>query len=146
MPNLEKDPRNPTDLLGQPIADGDIVAWGTNFNQSAAICVAVIEKIQFTRPKVPGSSYSGNEKCERHQAEDYYLRLRPLHGTNSVTWIYAPTGQDEWRVRRDPVVPDRRDAPEQYIAKTVTVKLVKNVIKLDLTETGVNKLVRKLTA
>jgi hypothetical protein len=33
VPNLDYDPRNPSDLLGRPIKPGDIVAWGTTYGR-----------------------------------------------------------------------------------------------------------------
>jgi len=113
MPNLDHDPQNPTDLLGQPIAEGDIVAWGTTFGRSAALCVAEIEKIRFTR-KV---NYE-NAECAQADAEDYQLRLRPIKSTGSVT------GSKFHHVR------DGVSYHEPIIPKGKLITLVKNVVKL----------------
>lgn len=125
MPNLDYDPQNPTDLLGQPIAEGDYVAWGSTWGRSPALCVAVIEKIRFTREDPRPGRY-GKIEVPQDQAESYTLRLRPIRTTGWATWIDT-TGEKLWVRDDDEVLLD----PDRYEAKSKTVQLVKNVVKLD---------------
>lgn len=118
MPNLKYDPQNPTDLLDQPIEPGDIVAWGTTFGRSPAVCVAVIEDIVFKRQV----GYK-NVKCPRQVAEKYTLRLRPLKTTGDITYINRATGMEHWSLRDG-------DDPADFTTKTKTVQVVRNVVKL----------------
>ncbi len=124
MPNLSSDPQNPSDLLGQPIAVGDIVAWGTTYGRSAAICVAEIVKIRFIRKSGEWNSYNGNKEVDQAQADAYTLQLRPIKSTGSVTWLDNATGKElyDWR-------PDFN--PAQAVAKIKSVRHVKNIVKLD---------------
>lgn len=124
MPNLGYDPQNPTDLLGQPIEVGDYVAWGSTWGRSPALGVAVIEKIRFTRDDPRPGRY-GKVECPKDQAESYTLRLRPIRTTGWATWM-DKTGEERW-VRESEVLLD----PERYEAKSKTVQLVKNVVRLD---------------
>lgn len=123
MPNLQHDPQNPTDLLDQPIAAGDVVAWGTVYGRSPAICVARIEKIRFITKH--GKSYGSNVECAQHLAEDYQLVLRPIKSTGDVTWIDS-LGEKSWVLQSD-VDAD----PDRYTAKTKTIHHVKNIVKID---------------
>lgn len=127
MPNLDLDydPKNPSDLLGRPITEGDVVAWGTTWGQSAALCIAVIDKIKFTK-EVPSGAYSTKRKeCPPHEAEKYTLRLRPLKTTGDVTWVNKLTGETRWSIHDG-------DNPDNYVAKVKIVQHVKNVVKLDI--------------
>lgn len=133
MPDLGYDPKNPADLLGQPIKPGDIVAWGTNYGRSAAICICVIDKIRFAKDADTGNWRVRTVECERHEATKYTLRLRPLKGTNSPSWIDTSTGDEKWSVSADEI----QRYPGRYKGKTVTVQLVKNVVKLNVTEEDV---------
>ncbi len=126
MPNLEADPQNPSDLLGQPIAVGDIVAWGTNFDKSAALCVAEIEGIQFKRRSGEWNGYNGNKIVPQADAEFYTLRLRPIKSTGSVTWINKETGKEAWWPSNDP-----NFDWSMVEAKIKTIQHVKNIVKLD---------------
>jgi hypothetical protein len=137
MPNLNYDPHAPvTDLLGFPIAEGDYVAWGTNWGRSAALCVAKIDRIRFYREK-PGS-YGRTEDCEQHEAEGYQLLLEPVHSTGDVTWVYEDDPKEsvpwsdnidherhEWG--RKPRTASRRAVR----GKVKRIQHVKNVVKLD---------------
>lgn len=125
MPNLDHNPKNPSDLLGRPIHEGDIVGWGTLYGRSPGLAVCVIEKIRFIRKAPPGNWRVVNEECTQAQAEDYQLRLRPLKSTGHVSYIDQATGKSVWSI------PSGAD-PKQFKAKTVTVKLVKNVVKIGL--------------
>jgi hypothetical protein len=123
VPNLQHDPQNPSDLLGQPIAVGDVVAWGTVWGRSPALCVARIEKIRFVTKN--GDKFDKNVECSQQAAEDYQLVLRPIKSTGDVTWIDS-LGEKSW-VRQEDV-----DAnPDRYEAKTKTIHHVKNIVKLD---------------
>src|SRR5436305_1632753 len=82
MPNLGYDPRDPRDLLGQRIAPGDVVAWGTTYGRSAALCIALIEKIRYTQTAAPGAPL---RECSQNVADDYKLVLKPLKSTGSVS-------------------------------------------------------------
>lgn len=121
MPNLDHDPQNPTDLLDRPIAAGDIVAWGTVWGKSPALCVAKIERIRFIRKD---NSYGKAIEVEQAMATDYQLVLRPIKSTGDVTWV-DKTGQDKY-VRQSDVDAD----PTRYEAKTKTIQHVKNVVLL----------------
>jgi hypothetical protein len=123
MPNLDHDPQNPTDLLGRPLAAGDIVAWGTTWGRSAALCVAEVEKIRFIA-KDPGSWSGHNVEVPQHLAEDYQLILRPIKSTGSVTLI-KPDGEEYLEYRDGPTPPPGTKG------KAKNVKLVKNVVKLE---------------
>lgn len=126
MPNLDYDPQNPTDLLGQPIAEGDYVAWGSTWGRSAALCVAVIEKIRFVC--APPSGYGTRVECPRAQAEEYTLRLRPIRTTGDVTWIDKRTGETvTWQRSENDILCE----PDRYEGKTKNVLLVQNIVKLD---------------
>lgn len=123
MPNLSHDPQNPTDLLGRPIKAGDIVAWGTTYGRSAALCVAEIERIRFVH-KPSGNSWDKNVECDQAIADDYQLVLRPIKSTGSVTLIKPDGG--EYREWVDGPTP-----PPGTRGKAKTVQLVKNVVKLE---------------
>ena len=125
MPNLEHDPQNPSDLLGHPIAEGDIVAWGTTYGRSPALCVARIEKIRFIRKSGRWNGYNGNKEVPQAQADDYTLRLRPIKSTGRVTFVRKDSGAP-WYVHRDGPFD-----PEYGEAKAVTAKLVKNIVRLN---------------
>lgn len=117
MPNLGYDPKNPTDLLDRPIAVGDIVAWGTTYGRSPAVCVARIDDIVFAFQPQP---YGDWIKCSQAQAQKYTLRLKPLKSTGSVTtqeFVKTPSG---WEY-----------VPIPGGAKVKTVHLVKNIVKLE---------------
>lgn len=121
MPNLNYDPKNPTDLEGTPIQEGDKIAWGCTYGRSPALCIGIIEKINFT------TRYGGHGKsypCAQHEAERYTIRIRPLISTGNITWL-DKTGQDRY-VRQSDVDAD----PGRYEAKTTTILVVKNVVKL----------------
>lgn len=137
MPNLDHDPKNPTDLLDRPIKEGDIVAWGTTYGRSAGLCVARIEKIRFVR-----TVYSKRIECRQDEADDYTLSLRPLKSTGSVTHRHIPTGRDvtyfhslksfAYWDRSRPEGGRCVSVPESELeAKLKTVQLVKNVVKLE---------------
>lgn len=123
MPNIDYDPRNPTDLLGRPIAPGDMVAWGTTYGRSPAVCVAQIERINFTQ-KVPGE-YGKYVKCDRSVADRYTLTLQPLKSTGHVNDTEYVSGGfiDE----NGNTSYFRRMAKP----KLKTVQIVKNVVKLE---------------
>jgi len=121
MPNLEHDPQNPTDLLDRPIAVGDVVAWGTTWGRSPALCIARIEKIRFIKK----ARYGGNEEVPQAQADSYQLSLRPLKSTGDVTWYLKTTGELYYRHKHGKL------PPEELEAKTKIVHHVKNVVKLE---------------
>lgn len=133
MPNLEHDPQNPSDLLGQPIAEGDIVAWGTTYGRSPALCVARIEKIRFIRKSGSWNGWNGNKEVPQAHADDYTLSLRPLKSTGDVAWVHKGTGEP-WYVFRDGPIDLAR-----VEAKLKSVKHVKNIVKLnpDVIDAGV---------
>lgn len=137
MPNLDYDPRNPSDLLDRPIKPGDIVAWGTTYGRSAALCVGRIERFNFSclKPEYQGrrnSPYPGTgygaycyEKCEQKDADRYTITLEPIKTTGDITWIKQEDGKD-YR--------DYRDGPESnwtLKAKLKTFIHVKNVVLLE---------------
>lgn len=121
MPNLDYDPKNPSDIFDRPIKVGDVVAWGTTWGRSPALCIARIEDIVFTQTH----GYGNNVKCERHEADRYTLRLRPIHSTGDVTWLKEDGSQ--WYEYREPDYP--RD---KLTSKPKTVQVVKNVCLLEL--------------
>lgn len=115
MPNLQHDAKNPTDLLGRPITNGDIVAWGTTFSRSPAICVARIAKIRFIQKACSENSYKTTEVAQQF-ADDYQLQLVPIISTGTM-------GNTKWDPEARTYVP--------CIPKLKTVHIVKNVVKLD---------------
>ena len=126
MPNLNYDPQNPTDLLDRPIAEGDVVAWGTTYGRSAALAVCVIEKIRFYRTVNSGAYSTKRVTCPQGAAEGYTLRLRPIKSTGRVTdEEYVPGGII------DPETGERKFFRKLDKAKSKTVLLVKNVVKLE---------------
>lgn len=127
MPNLQHDPKNPSDLLGQSLSEGDIVAWGTTCGKSAAIAVCVLKKIRFTDN--PG--YGKRREVPQHRAEDYTLSVVPLKSTGYV---------DDYTFEYDPVTKTGRRVPHPPKAKSV--KLVKNVVKLNMTREEVEALIQ----
>lgn len=138
MPNLDHDPKNPTDLLDRPIRAGDYVAWGTTYDRSPAVAVCRIDKIRFIR-KLPGAGRYGADKnveCEQYEAEDYQLRLEVLKTTGYVSH------NDVWRPNGyiDPATGDLARYQDGSIKKVErlsdkpklkTVHLVKNVVLLE---------------
>lgn len=121
MPNLYYDPTNPTDLLDRPIAEGDIVAWGTSASRSLALCIATIEKIRYTCV-VQTSDGAKEIECTQAAAEKYTLRLKPIKSTGWIT---------DSRFIYDPVAKKGHHEKLQGGAKVKTVYLVKNVVKLE---------------
>jgi hypothetical protein len=119
MPNLEYDPQNPSDIFDRPIKVGDIVAWGTTWGRSPALCVARIERINFTREE----GYK-NVKCDQAMAERYTLTLRPIVTTGDITWI-KEDGETHHEYRDGPA------DPAKVHAKLKTVQVVKNVCLLE---------------
>lgn len=132
MPNLQHDPQNPCDLLGHSIAVGDVVAWATTFGRSPAMSVSKITKIRFIK-KVGGK----NKEVPQFAAEDYQLYLQPIKTTGMSHdmqnkrsravvnhWVYRSwikdgqiqAGNDEWE------------------PKSSMIQLVKNIVKLNMTE------------
>jgi len=141
VPNLDYDPRNPSDLLGRPIAPGDIVAWGTTYGRSAALNVARIARINFSclKPEYASQGRGRNglassasydsadmyEPCPQAVADRYTLTLETIKTTGDVTWIKEEDGKD-YR--------EYRDGPESgwtLRAKLKTTKHVKNVVLLE---------------
>lgn len=120
MPNIDYDPQNPADIFDRPIKVGDVVAWGTVFGRSPALCIARIEDIVFTRKE----RYE-NVKCERHEADRYTLRLRPIQSTGDVTWLKEDGSM--WSQYREPDYPK-----DKLTSKAKTVQVVKNVCLLEL--------------
>lgn len=106
MPNLDHDPRNPTDLLDRPIAVGDIVAWGTTYGRSAALAVCRIEKIRFVKNPCAETGWKRRE-VPQHEADDYTLLLDVIKTTGSKS--YGKHGTTPFKV----------------------VQLVKNIVKLE---------------
>lgn len=127
MPNLEHDPQNPTDLLDRPIAPGDIVAWGTTYGKSAALCIARIVRIRFIKTSCRETNYTNVEVDQIH-ADDYQLVLEPLKSTGRVTWIDSqdPT-RSSWSIRDEEV----KRNPSRYGTKKKTIQHVKNVCLLE---------------
>jgi hypothetical protein len=140
MPNLNHDPQHVTDLLGQPLQNGDIVAWGTTWGKSAALCIAVLERIRFIMPDPSGRRT--NIEVPQHQAEDYQFVLRPIKSTGDVTRVHAETGASETGSGPDYVPYDSSTIYGRHVDyadyskwtyKTKTIQHVKNVVKLSLT-------------
>lgn len=134
MPNLDYDPKNPCDLLDRPVAVGDIVAWGTTYGRSPAVCVAQIEDIVFARLK-PGA-YSDYERCEQKDAEKYTLRLLPLKstGSTSIPTRYHPNGYNDPYTGQPVLLADGRPSHFEPLSdkpKVKTVHLVRNIVKLE---------------
>lgn len=144
MPNLDYNPKDPRDLMGEPIAIGDIVAWGTTAGRSAALTVCQIVKIRFTK-KVN----SRNKECPQGMAEEYTLLLRPIYGTGYISddeyvreGIFDAFGQPEYYTNPDGTLrldsrgkamqKKHRKLPWESI-KPLRVTLVRNVIKLNYT-------------
>jgi len=119
MPNLSYDPQNPSDLMDRPIAEGDIVAWGTTYGRSPAVCVARVERIRYFMKNPNG--YGKNIDCLRHQADGYQLVLEPIKSTGSVT---------NSAFKKDPLTGKWTHVPLSK-PKTKTIHLVKNVVKLE---------------
>lgn len=134
MPNLGYDPKNPTDLLDRPIAVDDIVAWGTTYGRSPAVCVARIAAINFSRER-PGS-YREYEPCTQAEADKYTLRLEPLKSTGSTTipQRYHPNGYIDPETGLQARRADGGLSHFEKLSdkpKLKTVHLVKNVVKLE---------------
>lgn len=106
MPNLDHDPRNPTDLLGRSIAVGDIVAWGTTWGRSAAVAVCRIEKIRFIKKACRETDWK-NREVDQSIADDYTLLLDMIKTTG-------------WE-----------SSGANGTSKFKSVKLVKNIVKLE---------------
>lgn len=123
MPNLKHDPQNPHDLLGRPISEGDIVAWGTTWGRSPALTVAVIDRIRFVDKA--DNDYGARKEVPRDKAKGYQLILRPLRSTGSATWLLRETGEEYREYRDGP------RKPHELIGKPVNVRLVQNVVRLD---------------
>lgn len=128
------DPQNPTDLLDRPIAEGDIVAWGTNYGRSPAVCVARIEKISF-RADDPSGRKSSIE-VPRQFATRYTLQLQPLKSTGgtSIPQRYHPNGYTDPQTGM--LARNANGTISHFEAlsdkpKLKTVHLVKNVVKLE---------------
>ena|SRR5688572_12969551 len=67
------DPKNPTDLLGRPIAVGDLVAAAVMSYKASSMLVGKIEKINFKR-RDPTQKYGRSFiPCPQQQAEKYTL-------------------------------------------------------------------------
>jgi hypothetical protein len=143
LPNLTHDSQNVTDLLGQPLADGDVVAWGTTFAKSAALCVAELVRIRFIAPDPTGRRR--NIEVPQLAAEDYQFVLRPIKSTGSTTRRHRDTDAQETG-RGPDYVPYTHypnsggygrhvdyDDPTKWTWKTKTIQHVKNVVKLSLT-------------
>ena len=100
------------------------MAWGTNYGRSAALCIAVIEKIRY-HAENPDGYGPLVEVDDPALASGYKLVLRPIKSTGRVSYIDTVTGSREWRqnvIERD---------PDRYRADTKMVTHVKNVVKLD---------------
>ena len=126
MPNLGYDPKNPSDLLGRPVAVGDVVAWGTTAGKSAALCIAQIAKIRFTREVKTGTYPTRRKECPQSEAEAYTLSLRALKSTGYVTRVNKLTGEERWGSLRE------GDNPAEFETKLKSIQHVKNIVKLDL--------------
>lgn len=134
MPNLDYDPQNPTDLLDRPIKEGDLVAWGTTYGRSPAVCVARIHKISF-RAKDPTGRKSSIEVPQQF-AEKYTLQLQPLKSTGmtSMPTKYHPRGfidPETGELARHPNGGTKYFETLSDKPKLKTVHLVKNVVKLE---------------
>lgn len=130
MPNLQHDPQNPSDLLGRPIAAGDIVAWGTNYGHSAAIAVCKIARIRFTK-----SVNYKNKEVPQWQADDYQLYLQIIKSTGGTPRMKNKvTGKFEEDYVINRMVKEGATFWDEWEYTTNRVTLVKNVVKLDMTE------------
>ena len=107
------DPKNPTDMLGQPIAVGDFAAIATLSYKRTHMTAGRIDKITFKR-EVPCSSGYGREwiNCPQHQAEKYTITLE----------VYQTTG---WRY--------------SHGKRTSTLQHVDHIVRLDVAD--IDKLV-----
>ena len=117
MPHFDKDPHNPTDVIGRPIAEGDFIAYPTMWGSSAQIRIARIEKIRFKKNKIKfdyqGKPYESKydfEDCPRHQAVKYTLYVQPIEKKDG-----------RWTDR------NYRDEPN----KCVTLQKVGNAVRVD---------------
>lgn len=136
MPNLDYDPRNPSDLLGRRVKPGDLVAWGTTYGRSAALCVGRIERFNFTRLKpeyktrsLSNSGYDGYsadcyEPADQATADRYTITLEPIKSTGSTTFL--KDDGEEYHEYRD-------GSPERLNlhAKLKTFSHVKNIVLLE---------------
>lgn len=140
-----KDPKNPTDILGRPIAEGDVVAWAVTQGRSAELAICVIEKINFTRKNLAGGAQWRNTyiKCEQWQADRYTLRLRPLERTGYCTFRTRDEGFSEYQVQnKTGIKGDRYLRPEAYVGDVSTAQKIDHVIKLELSEDDVYDAIR----
>lgn len=137
MPNLNHDAQHPSDILGRPIAEGDIVAWGTNYGRSAALSISKITKIRFTKRE-----NSKNKEVPQFMAEDYQLYLQPIKttgGSPDMKNKHSGATASQWTVERW-VKEGELDwqgnlvTADDWEYKSVRVSLVKNIIKLEMTE------------
>lgn len=109
MPNLNYDPKNPSDLLGRPIAEGDMVAWAHTYGRSPAMGVMRIKRINFTCEVDCATGYGKKRvACDQRDADKYTLRLVPVKSTG---WV---TGE-----------------PSSWRAMETTALLPMNVVKLE---------------
>lgn len=125
IPNLDYDPNMPTDLLGRRIHEGDIVAWGTTYGKSPALCVAKIEKIRYRRKNLTRDAMIDTV---RGAADEYQLILRPIVSTGDITWYDL---QNDRAITYWLKEEERLKDPYRYEAKTKIIKHVKNVVKLE---------------
>jgi hypothetical protein len=106
MPNLDHDPRNPTDLMDRPIKEGDIVAWGTTYGRSPAVAVCRINKIRYVKNSCAETNWKRIE-VPQDVADDYTLQLEVIKTTG-----YGSSGRNG-------------------TSKLKSVQIVKNVVLLE---------------
>ncbi len=80
---LDADPRNPTDLIGAPINEGDTLVWATTYGRSAALNIGRLVSINY-RLRGWYGGYRQDDRCEREQAGSYTLTVQPLIGTGNM--------------------------------------------------------------
>jgi hypothetical protein len=123
--SLDYDPKNPTDLMGRPIAVGDIVVRG---GSSAVIMVAEIVRIRFLWQ--PPGTYK-NAECAQHLAESYQLYLRCIKTAGAMPSVqHRATGETYYSLK-DALSLNPSDTKDDYEYRTIRLLLVKNVVKLE---------------
>lgn len=117
----------PKDLLGRPIQEGDLVARSVSgYGSSPSMTVGRIVSVDFRcKNPDPNNWRKVNIKCSQAQADSYTLRIETLVEEGGATFTNVFTGDKRFHGLK----PD--DFPSDWKGNVSTIKLVKNIVKLD---------------
>lgn len=115
-----KNPSNPTDILGQPIAEGDRIAYATAYQRGARLNVGTITTLRFLK-RDNTKGFGAEVECLPADAEWYSITAKPEVWTGSRC---SAGYYDESKPIGSGWVPD------PSMARAAAINKVENIIKV----------------